>query len=43
VLGITESRTSQIRTQAIVRLRTAVRDVSTPATLEALLDKRQEG
>jgi RNA polymerase sigma factor FliA len=40
VLGITESRASQIRTQSIVRLRAAVRDLSTPAALEALLEKR---
>ena len=40
VLGITESRASQIRTQSITRLRGAVRDVSTPAALEALLNKR---
>jgi RNA polymerase sigma factor FliA len=42
VLGITESRASQIRTQSIVRLRTAVRDVSSPAALESLLEKRAQ-
>lgn len=40
VLNITESRVSQIRTQAIMRLRAQVRDVSTPAQLESLLQKR---
>ena len=40
VLGITESRASQIRTQSITRLRTAVRELSSPAALEALLEKR---
>jgi len=40
VLDLTESRASQIRTQAIMRLRGAVRDVTTPAVLEALLEKR---
>lgn len=40
VLGITESRASQIRTQSIARLRAAVRDISSPATLESLLEKR---
>ena len=40
VMGVTESRVSQIRTQAIMRLRGAVRDVTTPAVLEALLEKR---
>jgi RNA polymerase sigma factor FliA len=40
VLGITESRASQIRTQSITRLRTAVRELSSPAALEVLLDKR---
>jgi RNA polymerase sigma factor FliA len=40
VLGITESRASQIRTQSIVRLRAAVRDLSSPQALEALLEKR---
>lgn len=40
VLGITESRASQIRTQSISRLRTAVREVSSPDVLEALLEKR---
>jgi len=40
VLGITESRASQIRTQAMIRLRAEVRDVTTPAHLETLLEKR---
>lgn len=40
VLGITESRASQIRTQAIVRLRAAVRELTSPAALEELLTKR---
>ncbi|HEX9844148.1 MAG TPA: RNA polymerase sigma factor FliA [bacterium] len=40
VLGITESRASQIRTQSITRLRSAVRELSSPAALEALLEKR---
>lgn len=40
VLGITESRTSQIRTQSIVRLRAAVREITSPDLLEVLLEKR---
>lgn len=40
VLGITESRVSQIRTQAMMRLRAEVRDLSTPSQLESLLEKR---
>ncbi len=41
VLGITESRISQIRTQSIIRLRTAIRDITSPAALEVLLEKRE--
>jgi RNA polymerase sigma factor for flagellar operon FliA len=40
VMGITESRVSQIRTQAIMRLRTQVRDLTSPGALELLLEKR---
>lgn len=42
VLGITESRVSQIRTQSILRLRGDVREATTPSALEALLEKRSE-
>lgn len=41
VLGITESRISQIRTQSILRLRTAIRELTSPEALEALLLKRE--
>ncbi len=41
VLGITESRTSQIRTQAIMRLRSEIREITSPAELESLLEKRR--
>ena len=41
VLGITESRVSQIRTQSIMRLRTAIRNLTSPAALEVLLEKRE--
>jgi len=40
VLGITESRVSQIRTQAIMRLRGAVGSASSPELLERLLEQR---
>ena len=40
VLGITESRASQIRTQAILRLRTALKSVSSPEALDHLLSMR---
>jgi len=40
VLGIPESRASQIRTQSIVRLRAAVRELGSPELLDILLDKR---
>jgi RNA polymerase sigma factor for flagellar operon FliA len=40
VLGITESRVSQIRTQAIIRLRAELGHTTTPNDLEALLSKR---
>ena len=40
VLNLTESRVSQIRTQAIARLRAAVRELTSPDALEALLAKR---
>ena len=40
VLGITESRCSQIRTQAIMRLRAEIREITSPAALESLLEKR---
>lgn len=41
VLGITESRISQIRTQSIIRLRASIREITTPAALEILLEKRE--
>ena len=40
VLNITESRISQIRTQAILRLRNALQDLAKPGQLEELLAKR---
>ncbi|HUJ77293.1 MAG TPA: RNA polymerase sigma factor FliA [bacterium] len=40
VLGITESRVSQIRTQAIIRLRTALQGVTSPELLQRLLERR---
>ncbi len=40
VLGITESRASQIRTQSIARLRGAVGDTTDAEQLESLLEKR---
>jgi RNA polymerase sigma factor FliA len=40
VLGITESRVSQIRTQAILRLRADLKSVSSAQSLNELLDKR---
>jgi RNA polymerase sigma factor for flagellar operon FliA len=40
VLGITESRVSQIRTQAILRLRAALSSVASPQQLDVLLGKR---
>jgi len=39
-MGITESRVSQIRTQAIIRLRTEVGGEVENAELEVLLSKR---
>jgi len=40
VLGVTESRVSQIRTQAILRLRAGLSSVSSIQSVEALLSKR---
>jgi RNA polymerase sigma factor for flagellar operon FliA len=40
VLGITESRVSQIRTQAILRLRSDLKSVSSIQAVDALLSKR---
>ncbi len=40
VLGITESRVCQIRTQIIIRLRQALKSVATPDQLDRLLEKR---
>jgi RNA polymerase sigma factor for flagellar operon FliA len=40
VLGITESRASQIRTQSIARLRAGLSGISSPGALEILLTKR---
>jgi RNA polymerase sigma factor for flagellar operon FliA len=40
VLGITESRVSQIRTQAILRLRGELSTVASPQQLDSLLSKR---
>jgi RNA polymerase sigma factor for flagellar operon FliA len=40
VLGITESRVSQIRTQAILRLRADLKSVSSPESLDQLLNMR---
>ena len=40
VLGLTESRVSQIRTQAILRLRADLKSVASPQALDRLLDKR---
>lgn len=42
VLGITESRVSQIRTQATLRLRPVVQDRLAPGGLEHLLSKRSD-
>jgi hypothetical protein len=39
-MGITESRVSQIRTQAIMRLRSAVKLVSAPEVLERYFERR---
>lgn len=41
VLDVTESRASQIRTQALIRLRKDVGSNATPGLLEDLLEKRQ--
>lgn len=40
VLGITESRVSQIRTQAIVRLRAALKSIASHELLEAAIEHR---
>jgi RNA polymerase sigma factor for flagellar operon FliA len=40
VVGLTESRVSQIRTQAILRLRADLQSVASPEALDGLLDKR---
>jgi RNA polymerase sigma factor for flagellar operon FliA len=40
VMGITESRVSQLRTQAILRLRAALKSTSSGASLDILLQKR---
>lgn len=42
VLGITESRSSQIRTQAILRLRKAVENATTSETIDHLLVRRSQ-
>ncbi len=40
VLGITESRASQIRTQSIMRLRTALKGTTAPEVIDRLLERR---
>lgn len=40
VLGITESRASQIRTQSILRIRSQIREIASPDAVEGLLQKR---
>lgn len=42
VLGITESRVSQIRTQAIIRLRQSLKAIASPELLEAFLENRAQ-
>jgi RNA polymerase sigma factor for flagellar operon FliA len=40
VLGITESRASQIRTQSIMRLRSALKNTTPPEVIDRLLERR---
>ena len=42
VLGITESRASQIRTQSIMRLRTALKGSTAPEVIDRLLERRAQ-
>ena len=43
VMDITESRASQLRTQAIMRLRNAVKDNASPELLQRILSRREVG
>ena len=40
VMGITESRVSQIRTQSVIRLRAALKDTTPREVIDRLLERR---